>query len=151
LDLVKKPSSVSIIEDQENKILQSRKLKFVDLSYLTQRTKADPELMMQMISIYLEQTPPLISVMKQGLRDKDWNTLQNAVHKMIPSFSIMGISKDFEHIAQKVQEYANNIQEQTEGIPNLVLQLENVCAQACQELEEEFNHIKSSNSKTVRI
>ena len=98
-----------------------------------------------MISLYLEQTPPLISIMKQGLRDKDWNALQGAVHKMIPSFSIMGISKDFEHIAKKVQEYANNIQEHTTGIPHLVLQLEDVCAQACKELEEEFDNIKHAN------
>ena len=134
----------------EEKIIQSEKLKFVDLSSLTQRTKSDPKLMMEMISLYLEQTPPLISIMKQGLQDKDWNSLQGAVHKMIPSFSIMGISKDFEHIAKKVQEYANNIQEQTAGIPHLVLQLEDVCAQACKELEEEFDHIKNANLQTLR-
>jgi CheY-like chemotaxis protein len=134
----------------EEKIIQSEKLKFVDLSYLTQRTKSDPKLMMEMISLYLEQTPPLISIMKQGLQDKDWNSLQGAVHKMIPSFSIMGISKDFEHIAKKVQEYANNIQEQTAGIPHLVLQLEDVCAEACKELEEEFDHIKNANLQTIK-
>lgn len=145
-----KSSSYKKSNDTEVKILQSEKSKFIDLSYLTQRTKSDPKLMMEMISLYLEQTPPLISIMKQGLQDKDWNSLQSAVHKMIPSFSIMGISKDFEHIARKVQEYANNIQEQTAGIPHLVLQLEDVCAEACKELEEEFNHIKSANLNKMK-
>ena len=143
--LVQKSAFQKSSEDEENKNIQIEKLKYVDLSYLTQRTKSDPKLMMEMISLYLEQTPPLISIMKQGLQDKDWNSLQSAVHKMIPSFSIMGISKDFEHIAKKVQEYANNIQEQTAGIPHLVLQLEDVCAEACKELEEEFNNIKNAN------
>ena len=145
-----KSSSYKKSSDTEKKIVQSEKSKFIDLSYLTQRTKSDPKLMMEMISLYLEQTPPLISIMKQGLQDKDWNSLQSAVHKMIPSFSIMGISKDFEHIARKVQEYANNIQEQTAGIPHLVLQLEDVCAEACKELEEEFDHIKNANLQTLR-
>jgi len=145
---VKKSASHKSAEVEESKDIQSAKLKFVDLSYLTQRTKSDPKLMMEMISLYLEQTPPLISIMKQGLQDKDWNALQSAVHKMIPSFSIMGISKDFEHIAKKVQEYANNIQEQTAGIPHLVLQLEDVCAEACKELEEEFENIKNANLQT---
>ena len=145
-----KSSSYKKSSDTEKKIVQSEKSKFIDLSYLTQRTKSDPKLMMEMISIYLEQTPPLISIMKQGLQDKDWNSLQSAVHKMIPSFSIMGISKDFEHIARKVQEYANNIQEQTAGIPHLVLQLEDVCAEACKELEEEFDHIKNANLQTIK-
>jgi hypothetical protein len=80
------------------------------------------------------------------LQNKDWNLLQGTVHKMIPSFSIMGISEDFENIAKKIQEYANNIQLKNEEMPNLVLQLEDVCAQACKELEEEFNLIKKSNS-----
>ena len=145
-----KSSSYKKSSDTEKKIVQSEKSKFIDLSYLTQRTKSDPKLMMEMISLYLEQTPPLISIMKQGLQDKDWNSLQSAVHKMIPSFSIMGISKDFEHIARKVQEYANNIQEQTAGIPHLVLQLEGVCAEACKELEEEFDHIKNANLQTIK-
>jgi hypothetical protein len=66
------------------------------------------------------------------------------VHKMIPSFSIMGISVDFENMAKKVQEYAG-IHKQAEGIQDMVLQLGNVCTQACKELEEEFVKIKNAN------
>jgi len=62
---------------------------------------------------------------------------------MIPSFAIMGINTDFENMAKKVQEYAST-QQQTDGIPDLVLQLENVCTQACQELKEEYTRIKNS-------
>jgi len=46
-------------------------------------------------------------------------------------------------MAKKVQEYAST-QQQTDGIPDLVLQLENVCTQACQELKEEYTRIKNS-------
>jgi hypothetical protein len=99
---------------------------------------------MEMISLYLEQTPPLISTMKKSLRDKDWQLLYSSAHKMIPSFLIMGISIDFENMAKKIQEYAST-QQQSEGIPDLILQLENVCAQACKELTEEFNRIKSTS------
>ena len=84
--------------------------------------------------------------MKQALLDKDWNMLQSAVHKMIPSFSIMGISAEFENIARKVQEDANNIQVQATAVSDMVKQLEDICGEACKELEEEFNHIKAGNS-----
>jgi hypothetical protein len=83
--------------------------------------------------------------MKQSFHDKDWNSLHATVHKMIPSFSIMGISTDFENMAKKIQEYAST-QQQSDGIHDLVLQLESVCMQACMELEIEFNEIK--NTKT---
>jgi len=44
--------------------------------------------------------------MKQCLFTKDWNLLSTTIHKLIPSFSIVGMSADFENMARKVQEYA---------------------------------------------
>jgi CheY-like chemotaxis protein/nitrogen-specific signal transduction histidine kinase len=124
--------------------VETKKARCTDLQYLAQRTKSNPVLMMEMISLYLAQTPPLISAMKLGYQDKDWKSVYAAVHKMIPSFSIVGIHADFENMAKRVQEYAST-QLQLDGIPEMVLQLENICAQACIELEEEFNILKNRN------
>jgi len=140
ISLVKKPVSMKTNMDKEH---TDNKLKYTDLHYLRHRTKSNPKLMMEMISLYLEQTPPLISSMKESLKNKDWKSLYAAVHKMIPSFSIVGISTDFENMAKKVQEYAST-QKQTDEIPAMVLQLETVCTQACKELEQEFNTIKNT-------
>jgi CheY-like chemotaxis protein len=135
--LVKKPMGIKYNEHEGNGNGHSHKLKCIDLTYITRLTKSDSTLMMEMISIYLKQTPPLINTMKRSLEDKDWRSLYSAVHKLIPSFSAMGISPEFENMAKKIQEYAST-QQETDGIPDLVLQLENVCTQACRELEEEF-------------
>lgn len=115
--------------------------KCTDLVYLMQQTKSNPSLMMEIISLYLEQTPPLVNAMKQSMKNQDWNRLYSAVHKMIPSFSIMGINHDFEIMAKKVQEFAST-QEQAAGIAELVAQLEHVCNQACKELEAEYMVLK---------
>ncbi len=141
--LVKKQIPVFINIDKEN--IQSKKLKCIDLDYLIQRTKSNPVLMMEMISVYLEQTPALINEIKKSLHEKNWHSLYSAVHKIIPSFSIMGISVDFENTAKRVQEYANT-QQHTDEIPAMVLQLENICNQACKELEVEYNTINSTKS-----
>jgi PAS domain S-box-containing protein len=121
------------------------KVKCINLNYLLKRTKSNPELIMQMISLFLEQTPPLVRIMRQSFQVKDWPSLASAVHKMIPSFSIMGISVDYENMAKKVQEFANS-QQHTNGIQELVSQIETVCNQACRELEVEYNLIKNKNS-----
>ncbi|MEP7374962.1 MAG: ATP-binding protein [Chitinophagaceae bacterium] len=142
--LVKKPALSRTGEQEDSANSESKKIKCIDLHYLNHRTKSDPKLMMEMISLYLEQTPSLVSLMKQSFLKKDWNSLHSTVHKMIPSFSIMGISTDFETMAKKIQEYAST-QQQADGIHELVLQLEIVCAQACKELEAEFNVIKNTN------
>jgi hypothetical protein len=99
--------------------------------------------MMEMISLYLEQTPLLIRIMKQSLMAKDWPLLQGTIHKMIPSFSIVGISTNYVNVAKKIQEFART-QEETEGIPGLVQQIENVCEEACRELESELIAIKNT-------
>ena len=126
---------------KENRV--NVKLKCTNLDDLTRRTKSNPDLIMEMISLYLVQTPLLISTMKQCLKDKDWGSMRSAAHKMIPSFSIMGISVEFEKMTKQVQEYAG-ANEHTERIPGLVLQLETVCSQACNELEAEYNAIKKT-------
>jgi CheY-like chemotaxis protein len=119
---------------------------YVDLTYLKKRTKEDPVLITEMISLYLQQTPPLINQMKQGLHDKDWDSVYTAAHKMIPSFSIMGINKDFEDTARKIQEYSNS-KKHLDEMPEMVLQLETVCSKACEELEEELIIIKKSKER----
>jgi PAS domain S-box-containing protein len=148
IELIKKPLAGDDKEKRSEDDFpipnSTKKLKCIDLTYLMSRTKANPELMMKMIDLYLIQTPPLISKMKESLDVKDWNSLGIAAHKMIPSFSIMGMNKDFENMSKKIQEYAGK-QKNLEDIPGLVLQVENVCSQACEELQEEYNHIKNNN------
>ena len=145
IGLVRKPTLIKYNERKGIENGQCERIKCTDLAYLIRHTKSDPKLMMEMISLYLVQTPPLIISMKQSFRDNDWTSLYSAVHKMIPSFSIMGISTDFENMAKKIQDYAST-QQLTDGIPDMVLQLENVCTQACKELTVEFNSIKNAGS-----
>ena len=145
IGLIKKPLVENFNKPKLRSINQIKRIKCIDLEYLNHRTKSNPKLMMEMISIYLSQTPPLISAMKQSLLDNDYPLLHSSMHKMIPSFSIMGISPDFENMAKKIQEYSGG-QELKEGVEKMALDLENICEQACEELEIEFNIIKNTLS-----
>jgi YesN/AraC family two-component response regulator len=138
---VKKTMQLNVHTDLLND--ENIKIKCTNMDFLKRHTKSNQALMTEMISLYLEQTPPLIKIMKQCLSTKDWNLLSATAHKLIPSFSIVGISADFENMARKVQEYAGTRQ-QTEKIHDLVTQLEDICNQACIELEEEINMVKNT-------
>ncbi|MFY9309752.1 MAG: ATP-binding protein [Bacteroidia bacterium] len=133
-----KDSEKKINSQQKNALQQA---KCIDLKQLTQRTKSNPALMSEMIVLYLEQTPPLISTMKRSFFEKDWDILSSAVHKIIPSFSIMGINEAYEHLAKKIQDFSNK-RIQTEELGGMIVQIENICQQACNELEEELNTFK---------
>ena len=119
-------------------VAQTTKLRYTNMDYLSKITKSNPILMMEMIEAYLEQTPSLISEMKQSFHNEEWDIFHAAVHKLMPSFSIMGISPDFESMAKKAMEHAR-MQQETHNIFDFVMQLEAVCLQACEELREEFN------------
>jgi PAS domain S-box-containing protein len=111
--------------------------KCIDLTYLNHRTKSNPALMMELISLYLEQTPQLVKEMKESMKAKNWIYLHAVLHKMIPSFAIMGISHNVEEMANKVKEYAKT-QQQTNEIPDLIRKLECTCLEACKELKNEY-------------
>jgi PAS domain S-box-containing protein len=129
--------------DKEIELGQVVKLRCTNMNYLMQRTKSNASLMAEMIVAYLEQTPPLIQSMKQSFQDKDWALLHASVHKMMPSFAIMGINADFEEMAKKVMNHAK-LQEDTEAISDFISQLEDVCTRSCEELREELIGFKKS-------
>lgn len=121
--------------------------RYVDLTYLRQRTKADPVLMEQMISLYLGQTTLLIKEMRAGVEREDWKTLQAVAHKMIPSFSIVGISKKYEDMARVLQDGAV-VTDGGEHMRSVVVTLENILTKACEELELELRLLIKRNDET---
>lgn len=139
ISLIKKTNSSSFPIDKQ----EEKKLKLTDLSYLIKKTKSNPALMSEMISLYLEQTPTLINSMKESFLNKDWHLLHATIHKIIPSFSIVGMSKDFEKMAIKIQEYSAS-QELSDEILTMVSDLEKVCELACLELKIELHNIKNN-------
>ena len=56
-------------------------LRCINLDYLAHRTKSNPKLMMEMISLYLLQTPPLVETLKTSMKTKDWSSLYAAIQK----------------------------------------------------------------------
>ena len=136
-------NKITIKETNEFGIIENKVSGYTNLEYLRQRTKSNPQLMMEMISIYLEQTSPLINALKDGLNVKNWDIIYKAAHKMIPSFSIVGISPEYENMAKKIQELAK--QELEDGLRELITKLEPHLTMACKELEEEYNRLKKNS------
>jgi len=132
----------------------------VDLSYLIRLTKSNPVLMMEMISAYLDQTPVLIRALKKGVQDHDWDLLSASAHKIIPSFSVMGMNKHLENLAKEIQEFAlsrknavgsvavlQGESDEQDKLTQYVWQLEAGCRQACNELEEKFKELKNVSNE----
>jgi CheY-like chemotaxis protein len=140
---------VSIIRqalDKNNKEIKNdiipQMQKCINLGYLESLTKSNPKLMTEMIAAYTQQTPTLVEAMKEGIQNNDWELLRASAHKMIPSFSIMGVSSKFKDMAKKINSYTGDLESQKEEIRDLILQLSAICNQSCEELQKELENIK---------
>jgi CheY-like chemotaxis protein len=103
---VKQPLSLKKQEVEKGNITRGQLPASIDLTYLNRLTKSNPALMMEMISTYLDQTPVLIRSIKKGLQEHDWDMLYASAHKLLPSFSIVGMSYHFENLTKQIQEFA---------------------------------------------
>ncbi|HRG78286.1 MAG TPA: ATP-binding protein, partial [Cyclobacteriaceae bacterium] len=156
--LVKQRPAVKIDEASKLNDTSAPSSTCVELSYLNRLTKSNPVLMMEMISAYLDQTPVLISALKKGLEEYDWDLLYASAHKIIPSFSMMGMNTHFENIAKEIQKFAlsrktipilvfNQDSDEQDKQTQYVWQLEAGCNQACKELEEKFKELKNASNE----
>ena len=144
IHLVKKTTNLAATETVMPIASSFIEKRYTDLTYLRRITKSNSVLMKEMISLYLEQTPNIINSLKKSLQEEDWPLLQSAVHKIIPSFAIMGISSECEEIARGIQR-SSDMKSEIQNIRGLVEQLETICLLACKELQVEFNNIQHQN------
>jgi CheY-like chemotaxis protein len=128
----------------EQEVVHTINESVTSLEALRQYTKGNEETLREMISIYLEETPRLVNTMKQSIDGMDWEALALAAHALIPSFTVMGMNKEYEDMTKKIQEHAKK-KEKAEEISDLVNEIERVCKKACVELEEYLQH---TNLKT---
>jgi CheY-like chemotaxis protein len=140
ISIIKKP--VLIIEEKKEGNTTTEKIKYVDMTYMLQLTKANPKLMTELITVYLKQTPPLVNTLKKSFLDKDWHLLYATIHKMIPSFSIMGMSPEIAQVAHEIQELASKL-ELSKDLDKLIFQIENACNHSFRELKIELKNLKT--------
>jgi CheY-like chemotaxis protein len=136
IGLIKKP--ILIIDHEVGKPTATDTIRYVDMSYLNKLTQSNTKLIREMITAYLVQTPPLVTMMRKSYISKDWALLKSTVHKMIPSFSIVGISDEYTKMAKKVQVYADAL-EHAPDLEEIIKSLESVCNHSCVELQNELN------------
>jgi CheY-like chemotaxis protein len=135
INLLKKNKT---IVNHSNSINQQEiKYKWIDLTYLNSITKSNSKLKIEMIELYLKQTPPLINTISKSYNQKDFETLKLTIHKLLPSFSIVGIESKYIELAKKIENEITSPQ-----LKNSIQKIENACNQAMEELKIELNNLK---------
>ncbi|MES2590561.1 MAG: Hpt domain-containing protein [Bacteroidota bacterium] len=120
--------------------METNNQKQTDLTYLKELSNGSNEFIIEMISVFVEQTPIEIANLEKHLNAKDWKALRGTAHKMKPSFSFMGI-KHLESVIKNIEEYASN-ETNLELLPDMITLVKNSCNQAIEELATEKEKFK---------
>jgi HPt (histidine-containing phosphotransfer) domain-containing protein len=94
-----------------------------NFEYLQRITSSDQELMREVIKMYLSETPKYLEAAVTSLNNQDWDGLYQAVHKIIPSFQIVGIGPEHVVIALDIQKTCK-IESERFRLPALVNELQ---------------------------
>lgn len=107
--------------------------KHTNLAYLRTLSNGDKGFIKEMLTLFIEQTPDMLTRMSKYLELKDWKSLSNVAHKMKPSVMFVGL-KEIETDLKKIEDYAAE-RKNTEDIPAMLNRVTAVCTEAIDELK----------------
>lgn len=108
----------------------------INLQHLEELSGGNPDFIVEMINVFLNDTPPELSLMLQALEEKDWPRVKGIVHKIKPSIAFMGIKK-LEATIFDTEQFASQ-NKNLEQVPDLVREIDKICNKAFEELREKL-------------
>jgi HPt (histidine-containing phosphotransfer) domain-containing protein len=114
--------------------------KHTDLTYLRGLAKGGNGFIIQMLNIYIQQTPGALERIENALKNKDWKALRFAVHKIKPSTMFVGLT-EIKNDVPLLEDYAIE-ESHLDEIPGMVDKIKKVCTEAIPELQEELKKLQ---------
>lgn len=71
----------------------------IDLSYLKEIASDNIEFMVEMIDIFLSQTPDYVSLLSKAVKEENWPKIAEMAHKIKPTLAFMGANDAKETMA----------------------------------------------------
>ena len=65
----------------------------IDLSYLSDVANGSTEFIIDMIDIFIQQTPDYVQQLGAAIKEKDWKSVADISHKIKPTLAFMGVMK----------------------------------------------------------
>ena len=115
----------------------------LDLSYLQDVANGSKEFMIEMIKLFLDQTPGYFEQLDQLIKDLNWPLVAEISHKIKPTLTFMGIESARANMAE-IEQNARNLKN-LETIPPAFKLLKDMSVQLFIKLAQ----VKSDLEKTV--
>lgn len=113
----------------------------IDLTYLTEITAGDDDVMAEMIELFLTETPKQLVLLKEYHQKKDWSQLGAEAHKLKPTFLYVGLS-ELNELTLQLEQRAKN-KEDLDDIDSFIKKIEEGYKSVVVELEEVLNRLRN--------
>lgn len=121
-------------------VTSNRSGNHTNLTYLRGLAKGSRAFIIQMLNIYIQQTPGALERIDNALKNKDWKALRASVHKIKPSTMFVGLN-EIKNDISLLEDYAIE-ESHLDEIPGMVAKIKRTCTEAIPELEKELKNLK---------
>lgn len=148
-DYISKPFDENKLYEKILKVLQKKEPKNLNVSQIklekiknfselvtkVKSVHSDSKFILKLISIFLNQTPPLLNSLKASIDNKDWKSVKILIHRIKPSVSFMEI-KELDQILIEITKYLEE-GSSLDKLPDLYKKAEGICIKKMKEMERE--------------
>ncbi|MXV52536.1 Hpt domain-containing protein [Pedobacter sp. HMF7647] len=98
----------------------------LNLSYLNEIADGSTEFVIEMIDIFLEQTPGYFNILNEAVAGQDWKTTMEVAHKIKPTLAFIGLNEARDEI-QEVEQNTRDLVD-LDQIKSKVDKVNSLCA-----------------------
>lgn len=113
----------------------------LDLSYLEEVTGGSSEMIVEMLQLFVNDTPDQLSNIERSVKDEDWDEVRAEAHKLKPTFQYVGMEETHLLVAE-VETKARN-REQLERMPELIDLIKRNFSSALDSFESKIKELSS--------
>jgi HPt (histidine-containing phosphotransfer) domain-containing protein len=99
----------------------------MDLTFLREFTKNDPERIKKYIGLFLQHAPVMMQNIEKAFNEKNWSGVKSLAHSLKPQITYMGI-KDAEILIREIE--SNGAAGVEEGTQEMIMQLKSLLEKA---------------------
>ena len=114
--------------------------KYINLDFLKKETLNESTVMVLLVELFFKDLKEYLQILEVKVKEKDWESLYKATHKIKPSISMFGIAKlePVIHTLEKIFKEESNL----EDIDSLVRKCKTIIVNVKRELKVELKSLK---------
>lgn len=111
--------------------------KVINLNYLNELAKGNPEFIKEMIDIFLEDNKEEIENLEKSIQSKNYVSIKEIAHKMKSTIAFVGLDQIIENDLTEIEQLAIDNPD-IRKIEPFFLKVKEVCQRAAEELKSEL-------------